>query len=450
MSSTTDLSVLRDAAVSVLRLNDLGTMTTAAPNLYPHMWSWDAGFVAIGLARVDVPRAIVELQTLLTAQWSNGMIPHIVFSPDEDLYFPGPDRWGTDTAAARPRHVRTSGICQPPVHAIALRHILDRADENGGDDHRAAWEFAEATFDSWLHWHRWLASARDPSGQGLVEIHHGWESGFDNSPRWDESYARVSPGHVPPFARRDTKHVANLSERPSDAEYRKYLWLLQQMQDVHYDDDAVLDVIDFRVQDVFFSAILAAGSDVLAEIGDELRRPHDAAELRSTAARFRAGVFATLDPVTGLARDRDVLADAWISRQTIAGFAPLICGGGGDSTKEAVLLRQRQLLTGRDWMGHPTLRYPLPPSTSPSSTDYRTRTYWRGPVWPFMNLLFGWALARDGHGDLYDSLRTASLQQLGDLAFGEYYQPVTGEPLGSHAQAWTAAAALEWIGRPKP
>ena len=43
-------------------------------------------------------------------------------------------------------------------------------------------------------------------------------------------------------------------------------------------------------------------------------------------------------------------------------------------------------------------------------------------------------------------LRTASLAQLADLTFAEYYEPVTGAPLGSHDQAWTAAAALEWLG----
>ena len=441
---------LHDAAVAVLRLNDLGTMTTAAPNLYPHMWSWDAAFVTIGLARTSVPRAIVELRTLLSAQWSTGMIPHIVFSPDADSYFPGPDRWGTDGASARPPGVRTSGICQPPVHAIALRHILDRAAENGGSDQGAATQFAEDTFDSWLRWHRWLATARDPQARGLVEIHHGWESGFDNSPRWDGPYSRVHPGEVRPFVRRDTTHVADVSERPSDEEYRKYLWLLQQMEQADYDDAVVLERVDFRVEDVFFSAILSAASDVLAGIGDQLGRIPEADELRGMAATFRAGVFATVDPVTGLARDRDVLADQWILRQTISGFAPLICGAGDEHQRETVLARQRQLLTGPDWMGHPSFRYPLPPSTSPASPDYRPRTYWRGPIWPFINLLFGWALARDGQAGLYDQLRSASLQQLGDLAFGEYYEPVTGEPLGSHAQAWTAAAALEWLGRPQP
>jgi hypothetical protein len=449
MSSPGD-TALRDAAAAVLRLNDLGTMTTAAPNLYPHMWSWDAAFVTIGLARLSVPRAIVELRTLLDAQWATGMIPHIVFSDDEHTYFPGPERWGTDDAPARPSHVRTSGICQPPVHAIALQLVLDRARENGGEDQVQAERFAAETFDRWLSWHRWLASARDPSGEGLVEIHHGWESGFDNSPRWDGPYARVQPGEVRPFVRRDTLHVADVSERPSDEEYRKYLWLLQQMESVGYDDAAILEVVDFRVQDVFFSAILAAASDALADIGDQLGRGGEAKELREIARRFRAGVFGSVDPATGLARDRDVRTGQWEGKQTVSGFAPLVAGGGGDPAYDAVLTRQRDLLFGPDWTGHPTLRHPLPPSTSPNSPDYRVRTYWRGPIWPFLNLLLGWALARDGDAEAYGALRTASLEQLSDLAFGEYYQPVTGEPLGSHAQAWTAAAALEWLAREKP
>ena len=63
-------------------------------------------------------------------------------------------------------------------------------------------------------------------------------------------------------------------------------------------------------------------------------------------------------------------------------------------------------------MGHPALRYALPPSTSPDSPDFRRRTYWRGPVWPFLNLLLGWAAARDQAWELHAALRDASLRQL--------------------------------------
>ena len=37
------------------------------------------------------------------------------------------------------------------------------------------------------------------------------------------------------------------------------------------------------------------------------------------------------------------------------------------------------------------------------------------------------------------------LAQLADGRFGEYYEPFTGEPLGSDAQSWTAAVALDWL-----
>lgn len=442
-----DADMLRLAAVAVLQRNDLGSVTSAAPDLYPHQWSWDAAFVAIGLARVDVPRAVVELRSLLSAQWDSGMIPHIVFSAGAADYFPGPDRWGAPGAPGRPAGVRTSGICQPPVHAIAVRHILDRGRENGGADRVAAEEFAAETFDAWLAWHRWLARVRDPDGVGLVEIHHGWESGFDNSPRWDAPYSRVVPGELEPFERRDTRHVASSAERPTDEEYRRYLWLVQQMNDVGFDDDRVREVIDFRVRDVFFSAVLAAASEVLAGIGDELGRTAEAAELRAIASRFRAGVAGTVDPATGLARDYDVRAGEWLGTATVAGFAPLVAGADDDRAGTALLARQRELLLGEQWMGHPALRHPLPPSTSPASADFRSRTYWRGPIWPFLNLLLGWAAARDRAEALRVALREASLRQLGDLSFAEYYEPVTGEPLGSHDQAWTAAAALEWLGQ---
>jgi hypothetical protein len=364
-----------------------------------------------------------------------------VFTPGADDYFPGPDRWGTDQAPARPAGRRTSGICQPPVHAIAVAHILDRGRENGGADQETAEAFAAESFDALLAWHRWLAGTRDPEGVGLVEIVHSWESGFDNSPRWDGPYARMTPGPIAPFTRRDTQHVDDAAERPTDEEYHRYLWLVDQIRAAGFDDARIRETIDFRVRDVFFSAILAAAAEVLAGIGDDLGRAAEADEQRAVAARFRAGVAATVDPATGLARDWDVLAGQWVAPLTVAGFAPLVAGGD-----PGLLTRQRSLLLGEQWMGHPALRFPLPPSTSPVSPDFRRRTYWRGPVWPFLNLLLGWASIRDSAWDLRWVLRDASLDQLADLTFAEYYEPITGEPLGSHDQSWTAAAALEWLG----
>ena len=149
-------------AAYLLRGNDLGAMTTAAPLLYPHMWSWDAAFVAVGLAPLSVERAVVELDTLLSAQWSNGMIPHIVFANGVDGYFPGPARWACSALAAHaPRTRHTSGITQPPVHAIAVQRILDHARSRGRSTRAVAEAFLDHRWDDLVGWHRWLAEARD-------------------------------------------------------------------------------------------------------------------------------------------------------------------------------------------------------------------------------------------------------------------------------------------------
>lgn len=443
---TLSREALSARAAYVIRSNDRGTMTTAAPMLYPHMWSWDAAFIAIGLSRVSLPRAIVELDTLLTAQWRNGMIPHIVFSPVADSYFPGAERWQSSRLSAdAPAEPETSGICQPPVHAIALQRILEVAERHGGDDAAAAGEFLERAWPRLLAWHRWLALARDPEQVGRVTIHHGWESGMDNSPRWDLPYSRVQVGaSLPPYERRDTLFVADPAQRPSDAEYDRYLWLIEEMKAVGYDDRRVREVSSFAVEDVFFSAVLAVACEVLADVGERhARSPDEVAELRALAQRFRSGVATTVDPVTGLARDRDVRTGEWLASESIAGFAPLLCGGLERDQTEALLA----LLDSERWSGDPRLVAGVPPSTSPSSPAFRQREYWRGPQWPVLAWLFTWAFDNNGWTERGARLREEGLRLLSHGEFGEYYDPFTGEALGSSHQSWTAAAALDWLHR---
>jgi hypothetical protein len=432
-------------AAYLLRGNDLGTMTTAAPRLYPHMWSWDAAFVAVGLAPLSVERAVMELDTLLSAQWKSGMIPHIVFANGVDGYFPGPARWECGLLAAHaPQHVDTSGITQPPVHAIAVQRILEHARRRGRRTRAVADEFLDRRWADLMRWHRWLAHARDPRRDGRITIYHGWESGMDNSPRWDRAYANVVPGAgLPPYEREDTQVVDDPSQRPSDLEYDRYLWLLEEMRRAHYDDDELAETMSFAVQDVFVSAIFALACDVLADIGEEHSRPHaDVRDLRGWADRFRAGVVATSDERSGAARDFDLRAERWIGTETIAMFAPLLCGGLPRTTERALL----RIFEGPRFCGHPDLRYAVPPSTSPIARDFRPREYWRGPVWPVMSWLFSWAFARRGWAERSAILRAEGLRQAADGTFAEYYEPFTGAPLGSMQQSWTAASVLDWLG----
>ena len=150
----------------------------------------------------------------------------------------------------------------------------------------------------------------------------------------------------------------------------------------------------------------------------------------------------TTDQRTGAARDYDTRAESWIATETVAQFAPLLCGGLPHERERTLL----KLLEGPRFCGHPDLKYSVIPSTSPVARDFRAREYWRGPVWPVMTWLFSWCFARRGWAERSAMLRREGLRQASDGTFAEYYEPFTGEPLGSMQQSWTAAAVLDWLG----
>jgi hypothetical protein len=429
-------------AAYALRANSAGSMTRAAPDLYPHQWSWDAAFVSVGIAHLDPRRACAELDHLFSGQWRTGMLPHIVFDPDEQGYFPGPDRWGcaevTEDAPVAPR---TSGICQPPVHALAVERIVAIAEGQGAAaaEHVRAW--LPRIYRRLLAWHRYLARERDPFGTGLVTVYHGWVGGMDNSPRWDGPYSRVVvPEDLPAYVRRDTRIVTDTSQRPTRLEYDRYLTSVEELKQAGYDDARIRATASYLTTDVFMSAIFAAASAALARIARSLGAA-EVDELEEHAERFRAGVVASVDADLGLAVDTDLRTLEPLRVETVAGFAPLLCGGLDEAAERAMV----ELLRSERWTGHPGLRHAVLPTTSPVSPDFRPRAYWRGPSWPVINWLFVWMLELRGRDDVAGPLRRASLDQLAEGSLAEYYEPITGEPLGSAHQSWTAAAALDLL-----
>src|SRR6266545_6566490 len=110
---------LAKRAVAVLEKNWMGHATRASAQLYPHQWSWDSACIAIGYSSWDQTRAETELRSLFAGQWTNGLLPHIVFAENNGRYFPGPEFWQVERSPDAPADVRTSGIVQPPIHATA-------------------------------------------------------------------------------------------------------------------------------------------------------------------------------------------------------------------------------------------------------------------------------------------------------------------------------------------
>src|SRR5215210_4408861 len=259
-------------ASRILRRNDMGEWTRAAPWLYPHQWSWDSAFIAIGLAHLDTRRAAQELRTLFAHQWKTGKVPHIVFSPKapSESYFPGADHWAS--AAASPdaplAPPYTSCLCQPPVHAIAALRIWEAAGREHATARAEATDFLREIYPRLSAWHRYLATFRDPEQSGLVTIYHPWASGTDNSPRWDAAVAAVEVGDLPPYPRYDIQHVDEPSQRPTNADYDHYLWLVELIKRAGCDERIIYRSHPFLVKDVLSSSILVAANEALLEIAE--------------------------------------------------------------------------------------------------------------------------------------------------------------------------------------
>jgi glucosylglycerate hydrolase len=433
-------------AGQVLRQNDMGDWTRAATNLYPHQWSWDSAFIAIGLAHLSTRRAARELLALFEHQWGTGKVPHIVFNPEAPpgSYFPGSDHWACAAASpdAPPAPPYTSCLCQPPVHAIAPLRVWEVAGRNGGEEVGEARAFLREIYPKLLLWHRYLMTHRDPEGSGLVTIFHPWESGTDNSPRWDAALAAVEVGDLSPYPRYDLRHVGDPAERPTDADYDRYIWLVKLIKRATCDDRAIYETRPFLVKDVLFSAILVAANEALLNIAKVVGTADGDRELIAEwARRGREGLDACWDDDLHICLDYNVRIGKPVRSRTIAGFAPVISGGLSKKCLGALL----RTLDSPGFTDNAGLRRPLPPSTSPDQEGFHPRSYWRGPIWPVTNWLLWWSLVRAGESDRASKIRRAGLDQIAEGGFAEYFEPFTGEPLGSVEQSWTAAVALDWL-----
>ena len=109
---------LHKQARDTLIQNDKGGYTLPTHGLYPYQWNWDSAFAAWGFTTFDADRGWTELETLLTGQWDDGMVPHILFHRPDPGYYPGPDVW----QGRGP--IPSSGISQPPVAASFMAKML--------------------------------------------------------------------------------------------------------------------------------------------------------------------------------------------------------------------------------------------------------------------------------------------------------------------------------------
>lgn len=436
---------LLDQATAVLQANDRGNFTVPAPDLYPHQWLWDSCFIAIGLRHLDIDRAKMEILSLLRGQWSNGMVPHMVFSSGPK-YRRDRSLWRSWVSPYSPDDVATSGITQPPVLAEAIIRIGEKLNVA----ERRSWY--KMVWPPLLAYHQWLYHDRDPHTEGLTLQIHPWETGLDNTPPWmHELHDHLLPWwvrvlqktHTAGFAnffRRDTRTIPP-GQRFSTVEAMALYDAQKRLRRKTYDIDRILDHSLFAIEDLSFNCMLVRANDHLLVIAKTLRAEVPE-ELTESMAKTRAQIDELWDAYAQEYFSRDFITHRLLKQSSIATLLPLYAGVVTHERAKILV----KALENEHRFG-PTYPVPSAPLDSPLFDPER---YWQGPSWLNINWLIIDGLERYGFKDHADALRETSLEMVTKSGFAEYFDPNTAEPLGAHNFSWTAALTVDLLKtRPK-
>ncbi len=353
-------------------------------DVYPHQWLWDSCFHAIIWAHLGEPeRAVAELTNVFARQADDGFVPHMTYwrAPEMHASF-----WGRSG---------TSCITQPPMygHAIAeLARLGVAVDRSIIDAAQAGLAF--------------LLDRREATAEGLVPILHPWESGCDDSPRWDA----WCPGGYDPERWRVTKgelvaavRIDPVSGSPVGSER-------------------------FAVGSVGFNALVA----------------------------FNARELASVAPAGGVVPDRvESLVEAL--RSSWDGARATFVDAGGHTSATVRTLEALLAVLVLDAPAHAEIVRAVfaelgsagafagacgPAQVHRSEAAFDPHRYWRGPAWPQLTYL-AWVAARR-LGLEADARALAGSMAIGAQRSGlaEYWHPDTGEGFGAVPQSWTGLAAV--------
>ena len=327
---------------------------------YYNQFFWDSGFHAIPWIWFnDKEPAQSELKNFVLNQWRSGMIPYELF-----LYDVNGREWMETDA-------KTTAATQPPTLAISLMEIFTKFGDR---------EFLEFFYEPLLRYEEWLWRYRDLGRRGLSYVFHIWESGTDNSPKFDPV------------------HKNRLLDPP-------------------------LELVDFNV----FIYLLRQTIVKMAEIlGKEV--PAGVKERIALTKQSANAVF--LDTDEGFYYDVWADSTKQVKVKAFSGVLPLITDWPDDKVRARLL--NDYLLSEEEF------NTPCPvPSVSMSEPSFASHDFWRGANWPQITWTFVYGLKRNHHFEAASLILDKYLAESTKHHFcNEYCDSVTGQDVGLPFQGW--------------
>ncbi|NLL89464.1 MAG: glycogen debranching protein [Firmicutes bacterium] len=326
---------------------------------YYNQFFWDSGFHAIPWIWFnDAVPAESELKNFVLNQWRTGMIPYELF-----LYDVNGREWMETDA------LTTAGT-QPPVLSISLMEIYRKYGNK---------EFLEFFYEPLLRYEEWLWKYRDLGRRGLSNVYHIWESGTDNSPKFD------------------SVHRNRLLDPP-------------------------LEEVDFNV----FVYLLR---NTLLEMARILGKEPPARLAERMELTKRSANELMLDEKDGFYYDVWAGDSTKVRVRAFSGLLPLITDWPDEGTRERLVADY--LLSEQEFNSDCPV-----PSVSMSEPTFDSADFWRGANWPQITWSFIYGL-KDKHAKEAAMILDKYLAKSTQKHFcNEYCDSVTGQDVGLPFQGW--------------
>ena len=251
--------------------------------------------------------------------------------------------------------------------------------------------------------------------------------GHGQLPLWDAALERMAfdADQLPEYQRVDVE-LADATERPSDGEYDRYVYLVDVFRERGTTRSRIRDVVPFAIQPVLFNSLLVQSNRDLAEIARIVGA--DPAPFESWAESTAAALEETLwDEEHAVYVDYDV-RDGARGRRANRGGSRAALRGVPTPARAAqmveVMAGSRVVAVGEaGWIT----------SQAPRDPGFQPARYWRGPIWPILNWVLQRGLDRYGYPLLAADVRRAMIELARSAGFREHYSPVTGRGQGERS-----------------
>ena len=347
--------------------------------MYPNQYFWDEGFHSILLSNlkdVDLPYQFIKNFNYTQAP-DGGMPGSSSFTNNAENYFKEVTKNG-------------SNDMQPIVTAITLKYLKGKP----------GWpkDKVKIIYETFNRYVDWLYKCKDKDKNGLVEYTSSFNSGTDDSPRFDGLFS-------------EGNHIG------------------------------VMQAVESVEQNVWLSLMHYNLSEMAALLGDANAAAKHAKDAAILEAKIEKYFWNEED---GFYYDINTTTHKQIKVKAEFAFMVMFM-------KNAREDRIKRLVT--EHLKNPKefwVNYPVP-SVALSESTFTQNTMWRGPVWPNMNWLICLGLEQHGYKDIAKEIAIKTVKMLGPQyqgnvcirgpRFNEWFNPIDGKALGNENISWSCNVA---------